>query len=446
MFSRIKSVFNRASFSPNYPKYNSGQLSDGFNQPYERLVEIRTLARNNPYVRRFLQLNQDHVVGPHGVRLFVDGGVPKRQLKRLQSRWDEYSMSVTPDGKSLRKLQQRCVVSLLRDGEVMLQAVSVEGGEKYWVRDVINCEVGRNEESKNVFDSIKFNTTTGAPEEYIFRGTLAGVPENVPASDMLHLYRDDHTAYRGVSWLSNVYQDLKRLQMLEEAYIIGMRMLADAPYLYGIDRAGLNNIINKDRVEGETDAQRQARQQANMDAMFSKAMSVKPGDKVTIPKDVEVHKLDTPFDGASFVDAKNSAIASISAGLGISHFALSGDSGGGGNYPTLRASRLNDKAFYDGVRSYIEDINVWVFIRWYLMQEDNVLFMPSRLPNMVLRHDGPVLPNLDPAREADAIAKLVAEGVYSRRQGMRVAGVDPDQMMQEIEEDAAMLAAGEDSA
>jgi len=319
----------------------------------------REQARNNDYVRRYLSLLNQNVVGPAGIRmqskkLGADRRLDQRGNSAVESAFAKWSKSVTSDGRSTWIDAQRlCMESLARDGEVLIKFIrdrDFPSGFALQFIDVDLLDIDMNETLKSG-EVIRMGVQLdrfGRPVAYHLansgvQSSLGVSPLGsrahtvVSASDCLHIFRADRADQnRGMPWLATALPRLKMLNGYEEAELVAARLgSAKSAYLQAATD-GVNDFVG-DEADG-----------------FAPEISAEPGTIQMLPPGYELRSWDTAHPTTAFAHFEAAILRGIASGLNVSYQSLASDLSST-TYSSARIAELGDRDSYKMLQRFLID-------------------------------------------------------------------------------------------
>lgn len=248
-------------------------------------------------------------------------------------------------------------------------------------------------------------------------GLRRGISERVPASDVLHIYRQDRPGQmRGVTWFAPVMRRLQDLADHEDAQLMRQKIAA---------------CFAAFRIHGE----------AGSTGAFSE---LAPGMIYDLGEDEDV-KFSTPPPVEGYDEFTRSVLRSIAAGMGITYEALTGDLGQV-NFSSARMGRLEMDGNLSAwqwlmlIPQMMQPIASAFVDAWNGMDGDAMVragIPPDIWSYIRLEWQPPRKVIVDPTREIAALADAVRNGFASRQQVVRQLGVDPERLLDEFAQDQA---------
>jgi lambda family phage portal protein len=400
----------------------------------------RDLARNNEYVRRYLNLLKTNVIGDKGVGLQVkakneDSTFDKVGNMIVESAWANWCRlgNCTVDKKmTFVDAQHLFIESLARDGEVIIRMVNYDNADKFAIEflepDLLDEEKNDVlENGKRIRMGVELNeyraplaywmlTEHPGDMEYSARYTRQHV--RVPSEKILHIYMPDRAQQtRGVPWMASAIQSLKMLHGYREAELVAARTGASKMGFF-ISPQG-DGFIADDTEE-----------------QFVPIMNAEPGTFHQLPTGVDFKTFDPTHPTTAFADFERAILRGIASGLGVSYYALANDLTAV-SYSSIRAGELADRDFYKTlqqitIRHFIEP----VYRAWLLqaMTANRILLPATKYgkfaDNAHFRARG--FAWVDPQREINANVMALQNGILSMQDIANNYGRDVEETFEQI--------------
>jgi lambda family phage portal protein len=314
----------------------------------------RDLARNNEYVKRYLELLKTNVVGDKGFTLQVknldSGGnldvIGNDAVEKAFKKWCKFG-NCTVDGKmSFVDAQKLVIETWARDGEVFIlkhrakdftDTFSLQFLEADYIDHDKNERLPNGNEIRMGIEldkyrrPVAYHMLTYHTGDYDYT-SLTKSPKHVrvPAQKMIHLHlplRAGQT--RGEPWTSSSLPALKQLQAFREAAIVNARV--------GASKMGFFTSPAGDGFTGDD-------YENNVPIM-----EAEPGTFQQLPEGVSVQMFDPQFPNNEFDSFHKSVLKGIASGLGVSYTSLSNDLEAT-SYSSIRQGALEERDFYRNIQ------------------------------------------------------------------------------------------------
>lgn len=434
-------------------------------------MNSRRLATDNEYVKHFLHLLRNNVVGPRGIALQLK--IRKQRKNELddganttiEAGYKEYSRKgvFTACGRLSRaEFERAAITQIARDGEVIIEhlvgkfsrfGVASRLIDPDLLDDELNIGPGQawpGVGSLPAGNTVRMGVEVNAymrPVAYWFHASHPGDDlgmvrparhRRVPAERITHWFLAEEgraDAVRGVPW---IYAGLRRMAMTggyEEAALVSARQGAAKMGFYVQPESEAGGPINGTELAHN-------QQEAEDDPAADLRQEVEPGVLDVLPKgwDFKAYDPAYPHDGmAPFIKAMLRAFA---ASVGISYSTLASDQENV-NMSSMRHAALNDRDTYEAIQErLIENVSQPIFERWLRMALD--LGQVGSLPaDGYERFNKPrFIPrpwrSPDPQKDVAAAAQAVALGVTSRTRVCAEQGADFEEVLDELANEEAL--------
>ena len=381
----------------------------------------RDLERNNPYVRRFLQMVSANVYGHQGIRLAMDtrdtrsGGVQEpdvaanRTIEAARKRRGRAG-NCTADGRtSWRETERMILRRVLVDGEALVKLN--RGGDGFGLSlqlldvDLLD-DKKKNEPNVNnqnrIVSGVEMdkNDRPVAYHLVVDKGAeFDRKTERVPAEEMLHVYIPERPGQvRGISWLASTMWRQKMLDAWTEAALVHSRVAAS--------KLGFL-IPSEETYTG-----------AGQAAEGYTKMSSEPGSFEELPAGMKVETFDASPGPTTMGEFSKHCLRGIASGLGASYVTIANDLEGV-SYSSIRQGELADRDNWRVLQQFaIEHVSEPVMDEWLLMALTSGE-IPLPLNKIDKWRSYRFEPRgwewIDPQKEINAAREAVALRVKSRR-------------------------------
>lgn len=410
----------------------------------------RDAEQNNDYMRRYLGLLEDRVVGAPGMRLQMDVREPNGSrdtaanslIEDAFCRWGMRREWCSVDASlTWWQVQRLWVRSRGRDGETLLRmfpgadnpfAFSVQMIEPDYLdhtndRTMPNGNrVRMGIERDALGRPVAYHLLTEHPHDYAYSvGTRRY--EIVAARWIVHGFTPERAGQtRGVpSSVSALY----RMQMLggyEESELVAARVSASKMGIWE-DQPGQDGEPYQGDEEDEDGNQ---------------IVEAEPGTFEDAPHGKKLTTFDPQHPNTAFDGFSKSIIRGFSSGLNVSYSSLSNDITGA-SFSSLRQDSVGDKARFASVqREVCDELCERVFAEWLMhaLLTPEIPLPPRKLDKFS-RHTWQ--PNghpwVDPQKEIDAEARAVALRVRSRTEIAASQGRDFEEVVESIAAEEALM-------
>lgn len=398
--------------------------------------QCRHLDENHDLVTGLFDRLEERVVGGPGVGvepipMSLTGEVHTGLAEQIKAAWAEWSLKPEASGQFTRPQVERHVCrTWLRDGECLAQLLigqvphykhlsAVPFALELIEPDYLPFDL--NEESKGILQGIQRNSWRRITAFHLLKsnpaslyGNLNMATKSVPAEMMLYIaHRKRFSQNRGVPMLHSTLIRLAEIKDYEESERVAARI-----------SAALAMYIKRGTPDMYTPPQSDSKQ----DRTFQIAPGIvfdtlEPGEEVGM---IESNRPNTFLE--SFRNGQLRAVAATSR-LGFSTLARNY----GGTYSAQRQELVEAQLGYDLLQH--EFIDAWcrpVYRKWLAaaLASGQITVPPDVDPASVFAavYQGPVMPWIDPRKEADAWEILVAAGFADEAEVARARGRNPQEM------------------
>lgn len=428
----VNAHYDAASFGRRSKSWVANSAdADGAAARRQRIAFIaRDMVRNTPFAARAQQVIANNVVGPGIIPKIT---APTKALKAqglalVQSHLD--TTAIDADGRTNFYGLQRLVMNAVVDsGEVLIRRrkrrmsdglplpLQIQVLEADYIDSAWD---GRSADNGNeIIDGIEYDQTGKRVAYYLFdqhpgsanfRGFgLRTGSRRVPASEVLHIYRQDRPGQRrGVSWFASVALNLQDFGDYQDAQLMKQKVAA----CFAVFRTNLDS-------EDEADA--------------SSISSLQPGAVYDLAPGEDV-KFASPPGADGFDEYTRVILRSIAAGLGVTYEALAGDFSNV-NFSSGRMGRMEMDRNVESwqwlmmVPQFLIPFSKWFMDAW-LQQAGN-----RRIADCSLSWNPPHRILVDPNKEINALRDKVRAGFASRQSVIRQLGDDPETVILELKAD-----------
>lgn len=408
----------------------------------------RDLARNNEYVKGYLDLLKTNVVGDKGFSLQVKALDSRGMLDQLGNQeiemawWDWCQMGnpTVDGGRSFVDLQKLVISAVARDGECILvkhRGRDFKHSIAYQVLEADQLDVEKSERLANgneVRMGVELNRYK-KPVAYYFLNyhpgdydfTTQSVSKKhtrVLAENVIHIYdplRAGQT--RGEPWISSAVPALKQLSAYREAAVINARI--------GASKMGFFTSPGGDGYVPD-----------DVDDQGIPTMEVEPGLFQQLPKGMEFSAFDPTYPNNEFHAFHKSILKGIATGLGISYVSLSNDLEST-SYSSIRQGALIERDSYRSMQQFMIDHFIMKVYRSWLesAMEMGFIRLPLRTFDKFYSASsfrGRAWSWVDPVKEMNAAVTGVQNGILSIQDVATQYGKDAEELMAEIQRDKAL--------
>lgn len=329
----------------------------------------RKAERDDDYMRRWLALVENNVLGACGIGLQLKVKLPtgkpdKNANDAIELAWEKWGKKrncCVNKQHSWRGLCRILLRAVKRDGGVFLRKV------KGFVNDFayslqpleidhlnLDYTIGGLPNGNTILNGVEINSFGEAVAFYLWRqhpGSTQPTMRNnrldrIPSSELLHIFLPDRVSQViGAPASSSALLRLKMLGSYEEAELIAAREAACKGY--GIKQATPNGF------EG-----------ASQDQQGRELQPVEPGMGLLLQPGEEYFGINPDHPTQAYPDFTKSVVRGIASGLGVSYNSLANDLEGV-NYSSIRAGLLEEREEWKAVQQwFIEEVCEPIFEDW----------------------------------------------------------------------------------
>lgn len=411
----------------------------------------RNLAKNNDYVKGFLRMVQNHVVGPGGFTLSVpcqrpDGSIDeydKGTCERAFAKWAKRGVCDVTGRLSLTQLERLLVLMCARDGEALVRRVKAKGINDWGYALQIIDPVLLDETYRADFPDgrrIRMGVETNAWGRPIAYHLLQDVEMRfgarrvrVDAGEIWHLFlQDEPDQVRGVPWIHTAMRRLNDLGGYEEAAVIAARVGASNMgfYVPPADGASDRTALADEIVEDSG-----GQQQLVRDAT--------PGTFEELPPGYDFKTFDPDYPHANFEAFVKAMLRGVASGVGADYNTLANDLSSV-NYSSIRSGKLETQDGWMCLQGWFRECLLEPLWPEWL----DMAFLSGQLPTLpVSKYDkynvavwqGRRWAWVDPLKDVQAKVIEIGNGLASYSSVMRELGRDPDTTWRELAKDRERL-------
>lgn len=406
-------------------------------------ARARDVAKNNDYAKKYLDILKSNVVGKDGIRLQCQAKTARGKLDhdandRVEAAWREFGRHGSCDvtGKlSLITAQRLFIASTARDGEVLIREYHNYPNASGYAIQFLNPDLLDEQHNAELKDGryirmgIEYNAS-GFPTHYHLTpvrndGTLGKAQraktEIVPASNMIHAYMPDYSwQSRGYTWMHAAMVEMHHLAAFNEAAIIAARI--------GASTMGFFTETLGGEFGGAADGKRG--DDFTMDA--------EPGSFRRLPAGLDFKMFDSKYPSDMVDDFIKRSLKSIASGLNIGYNTLASDPEGT-SYGTLRSFSIEERDNYRMIQNWMSEVFLDRIYRAWLrnaLRSRLLAFPEDRYSKLMDVHWQPRgWQWIDPAKDAVAFEKMIANNLTSRSQIAAEQGRDFEEVCRQIADD-----------
>ena len=395
--------------------------------------QARALDQNHDIVIGILDKMEERVIGSRGIHiepqpLKLTGDVDEELAEQIREKWAEWSVRPEVTGQFTRpELERMLLRTWLRDGEVFIQLVrGVVAGLNHSTGIAFSLEALEPDfvpmwqsDTVNVIQGIEINAWRRPVSYRVYmdnpqeNNRTYGRVKSVPAENMLHLaFKKRLHQLRGVSMLHGVIVRLADLKDYEESERVAARIAAAfTMYIKKGDAAlyGDNDDYGADSPERDFEI-----------APGAIIDDLKPGEDIGL--------INSNRPNVNLETFRNGQLRATAAGTRSSYSSIARDYNG--TYSSQRQELVESFEGYAVLQdTFVAHISRPIYREWLKMAivsgeiEMPVDIDPASLYNAV--YSGPVMPWIDPVKEAQAWKERIKGGLATESQAIRASGSNP---------------------
>ena len=425
-------------------------------------ARARSLAANNEHGRRFLSLVATNVVGRQNPRLQVramqnarDPSKPttldKAANDTVEMHWERWGKDCDLSGrhKSFYSLLRTVIKGVARDGEAVIRVVrdrrlpygmALQLLEADRLDDTLNATLDNGNvirqgvELDSALRPVAYYIKTAHPgEAFAVQGQRT---ERVPARDVYHLFTPERAEQvRGITWLHAVIIRGSVIHRFEEAAVIAAEI-------------GASKIAALERSEDAPDVIG-----AGMADSISGGLpqiKVEAGEMFELPPGYKLNSWNPDYPHANFESFLKACLRGLAAGLDVAAHNLTGDMTEV-NYSSARIAELSERETWMILQDWLITSFVQPLYEDWLalnMLSGTITFPLSgkAIPadrfakfRDASRFQGRRWQWVDPAKEADANAKLLEIGLTSRTRIASEQGEEFEDILDELAMEQSLM-------
>ncbi len=460
LFRKKEKEPEKRRFKRSYAAANSGRLFADFGQsersadseikPVLKKLRARSrdLARNNEYVKCYLDLLKTNVIGDKGFSLQVKAQDSRGMLdqvgnQEIETAWFAWGQmgNCTVDGqRSFLDVQKQVIAAVARDGECIViihRSADFTHSINLQILEADQLDAEKSEQlpgGNEVRMGVELNKWKRPvayyflnyhPGDYDFTSaTISKKHTRVLAENVIHIYDPQRAGQtRGEPWITAAVPALKQLSAFREAAVINARI--------GASKMGFFTSPGGDGYVPD-----------DVDEQGVPTMEVEPGLFQQLPKGMEFTAFDPTYPNNEFHGFHKSVLKGIASGLGVSYVSLSNDLEST-SYSSIRQGALIERDSYRSMQQFMIDHFVMpVYKRWLsAAMEMGYLTLPVRVFDkffMASSFRGRAWSWVDPVKEMNAAVTGIQNGVLSLQDVATQYGKDAEELMAEIQRDKTL--------
>lgn len=450
----VRRSFDAAAVGNLTASFSGEQVS--LNEDLERTLRImvgrsRQLYKNNDYVKKFMRMAQNAIVGPNGFTLSVpclraDGSIDeadKAIVEKVFAKWCKRGVCDVTGRLSWIQLQRLIVLMCARDGEAIVRRVrdrSINAfGYALQLIDPVLLDYSYRADfpdGRRIRLGVEINTW-GRPIAYHFlqdvESAWGGHRIRVPADEVWHIFiQEEPSQLRGVPWIHTAMRRLNDLGGYEQAAVIAARVGASNMGFY-IPPDG-----SSDDASGLADQAIQS-QDADGNETIDLVTDATPGTFEQLPPGYDFKKFDPDYPHQNFDMFVKAMLRGVSSGTGADYPTLANDLEGV-NYSSIRSGKLETQDEWMCLQGmFREGLHDPLWPEWL-----DCGFLSGQLaPLPVSKYDkfnvaifqGRRWAWTDPYKDMQAVEIELKNTLTSPSDVMRERGRDPETVWRQLEKD-----------
>lgn len=392
--------------------------------------QARWLDDNHDLVIGALDKLEERIIGAKGIivepqPLTIAGQLDSRLAEQIRSAWAAWSVSPDITGQYTRPVLERLMLrTWLRDGEVFSQTIEGKAagitptaGVPFWLEALEPDFVPLStDNSKNLIQGITFDGWRRPKTYAVYKtfpglGTLSGETKEVAAENMLHLkFTRRLNQVRGVSLLASVIIRLSDLKDYEDAERIQARIAASfGMYI----KRGDATTYDETKYDEDKD----------------RILDIQPGTVFNgLRPGEEVGMIKSERPNTNLESFRMGQLRAVAAGLRGSYSSVARNYDG--TYSAQRQELVEAQEGYAIMQdAFIAAITRPLYRRWLAAAiAANVIDVPPDIDKNTLFnavYSGPVMPWIDPLKEANAWKVLIRGGAATESDWVRARSGAP---------------------
>lgn len=321
------------------------------------VARSRDQAATNDYMKHFLRLCDQNIVGHRGVVLQAqakddDGSLDRKANEALEAWWRQWCRAENCDIAGRRSFRMQCksaVQGAAKDGEFMFREIrgrAVPMGYALQSLDPQRCPVDYNVERKPngrfVRQGIEFSregrplayyfmTSDPAQNAYTYNGSSL---ERVPADQIIHGFLEDIVGQRrGIPWAATSLWRMKQLNEFEKAAVVNARK-----------GASLGGFLEWDQGEGPEPDEDLEDEEFYIEA--------EGGVFQELPSGLRVKAFDSQYPSGEFNPFHKAMLRGVGAGMGVAYVSLANDLEGV-NFSSIRQGVLDEREHWMDLQEWL---------------------------------------------------------------------------------------------
>lgn len=422
----------------------------------------RSLERNDPYAKKFLDMVEGNVVGHAGIsvqsRVTEIGPAPDYKTIQdkaanviLERAFGEFSrigqFEVT--GKLSRSAFERLLIrTIARDGEVLVKHVTdptSRCGIRYQMLEADWLDETLNEDLPNgnrIVMGVELDAS-GRPVAYHLRtrhpgDAKRGGGERVryPADRMKHYFIAERPEQvRGVPWMHAAMTRLYQLGQFDDAAILAARLGADK-FMVLEDKEGMAADLADSEIPAD----------GSEDGQGALVFQSQKGSIDILPRGTTLADFNPNYPSEQYGPFVLAALRGVASGFGISYESLSNDRNGV-TWTSIRHAVLDERDHWKALQNWLIECYAWdTYTAWLdaalLSPQKPLVYLPASKRDKFLapQFHGRRWDWVNPKDDIEAKAEALRLRLTSHRRVLAEQGLDLEEVLGEIQDDAELAA------
>lgn len=429
-----------------FQKYDLSFYGSGFSQGSNNahLTFLRRMAIENPYVRSYLHLLKNGVVGHEPIRPTFSNIANRKQAKMLKELWQDYEMDVGADGRTtMRQLQKQLVEQFAVDGRVLIVARMDDAyNQGLAVQPMSRENLSVNsDDNRNIRNGVEYDTTTGRIIQYHFQSQqkpygISQYLEN-PITIPARLVFDLKNKSRPDNWddyNSMLYAAVKSVKQVDDIDDSTLKAMKSAACKMGfIEQTGNEPTTPADEYENLDST-------TGFDTDLPERMAYGTIDVLAAGQ--KFAKFDPAWPNVNSSAYRKDMLRAGIASMGGDYNSVCNDSVSV-NYNSLRHMTLQVRDNYRAMQKDMVDMFMRPFVKMWLQNAQmNGYIKLSRADMMVaLRtpYESRTYPWVDPVKDTKARLDQLKMGALSLKDVAQEGGKSVENVLQENKEVIDMM-------
>jgi lambda family phage portal protein len=355
----------------------------------------------------------------------------------IRTAWSRYALNCDADGRTdFAGFTLNVVQGIAVDGEALVH-LQPDGMLRQLTPEQLDASDTRElGEGRRIIGGVEFAADGRRIAYHVRPFDVSGMFDafgptvRIDAADICHVFRADGPGQvRGVPWGASVLVAADALDQTEYALLTGIKVAA----MHAGIITDQNNVGGGLPYEG-----------AQLGSILESGLE--PATLKVLPGGYDI-KFSSPQQAQQAAEFLKHQLRRIAAGLGVPEYLLSGDLSNA-NYSSLRAalvefrSRVEQWQFSMLVPQFLRPVwERFVTLAVLSGELDAPDFEASMAAYFAVEWIPPAMPWVDPAKDAEATATMIAAGLTSRRRAVAAQGYSVEELDAEIVSDRAREAA-----